>query len=117
MNAATTISQQQDTRGFVHNASALHTTPPAHQKPRKRTFHLFRKADILTRQRQLFFLYRLIFLGGRLQQLTWQPTISTLPCARDLGACQGWRRLVTHFYEQHLQHGLSLPVSGKRHRW
>ncbi len=52
MNPTTTINQRQDTRGFVHNASALHTTPPAHPKPRKRTFHLFRKADILTRQQQ-----------------------------------------------------------------
>jgi hypothetical protein len=52
MNAITTISRRQDTRGFVHNASALHTTPPAHSKSRKWTFHLFRKADILTRQRQ-----------------------------------------------------------------
>jgi len=52
MNATTTLSPHQDTRGFVHNASALHTTPPAHPKATKRTFHLFRKADILTRQRQ-----------------------------------------------------------------
>jgi len=51
MNATTTLSPHQDTRGFVHNASALHTTPPAHPKATKRTFHLFRKADILTRQR------------------------------------------------------------------
>jgi hypothetical protein len=38
-----------DTGGFVHNASALHTTPPAQQKPARWTFNLFYKADIFTR--------------------------------------------------------------------
>jgi hypothetical protein len=39
----------QHTGGFVHNASALHTTPPAPQKPARWTFDLFYKADIFTR--------------------------------------------------------------------
>ena len=52
MNATMIIRRRQDTGGFVHNASALHTTPPAQPKSSKWTFHLFRKADILTRQRQ-----------------------------------------------------------------
>ena len=52
MNPTMTISRQQDTGGFVHNASALHTTPAAQPKSRKWTFRWFRKADILTRQRQ-----------------------------------------------------------------
>ncbi len=29
--------------GVVHNASALHTTPPAHQKPAKQHFDLYYK--------------------------------------------------------------------------
>jgi hypothetical protein len=41
----------QDAGGFVHNASALHTTPPAQQKPPRWTFDLSYKADIFTRHR------------------------------------------------------------------
>ncbi len=43
----------KDTGGFVHNASALHTTPPAHQKPPRWTFDLFYQADIFTRHGQV----------------------------------------------------------------
>jgi hypothetical protein len=42
----------QDAGGVVHNASALHTTPPAQQKPPRWTFDLSYKADIFTRHRQ-----------------------------------------------------------------
>ena len=38
-------------RGFVDNANALPTTPPAHQTQARRTFHLSSKADIFTRHR------------------------------------------------------------------
>jgi hypothetical protein len=44
--------------GFVHNASALHTTPPAHQKQVKQHsdsyYKIGSKADIFTRQRQVY---------------------------------------------------------------
>jgi len=46
----------QSARGFVDNASALPTTPPAPQHHEKRTFDALPKADILTRHGQSTFL-------------------------------------------------------------
>ena len=43
----------QSARGFVDNASALPTTPPAPQHHEKRTFDALPKADILTRHGQI----------------------------------------------------------------
>ena len=42
----------QSARGFVDNASALPTTPPAPQHHEKRTFDALPKADIFTRHGQ-----------------------------------------------------------------
>ena len=42
----------QSARGFVDNASALPTTPPAPQHHEKQTFDALPKADILTRHGQ-----------------------------------------------------------------
>src|SRR5438105_5658114 len=52
MNQATLRARRQGAAGgFVDNARALPTTPPAHQKQARRTFYLSYKADIFTRSR------------------------------------------------------------------
>jgi len=49
--ASTTTIPARHTGGFVDNASALPTTPPAPQKQPGRTFDPSYKADICTRYR------------------------------------------------------------------
>jgi len=49
-----TAAPARNAGGFVDNARALPTTPPAPQQQPGRTFHSPYKADIFTRSRQWF---------------------------------------------------------------